>query len=87
MVCWQCCTGADCADDPQALAQGRLTCNAGGTCECESGYTFCRVLNPAPDEPGSRCTDTDIDRTNCGFCGNICMFGLEQRCVGGQCVQ
>src|SRR5262245_56252755 len=41
---------------------------------CEAGLTEC----------GSGCIDLDVDRLNCGACGNAC--GTDRVCTDGVCV-
>ncbi len=58
--------------DDGDLCGGFGACTA-GTCACPTGSTFC----------GAKCTNTQTDNSNCGFCGKLCQGGTS--CVGGIC--
>jgi hypothetical protein len=85
-VCWECCGDAACFENELYVAQGKLACRF-NICNCPDDQKLCPNINPAPDEPGTWCTDTYSDPENCGDCGIRCIFGLATRCVEGQCVE
>jgi len=56
---------------------------------CLAGTCVCPPEMPNLQDCGNgKCTDTNIDNKNCGFCGNLCDLPnlAYQKCEGGQCV-
>lgn len=56
-----------------------------GTCQCQSGWSICKVKNITkyPSYYEDICIDLRVDTNHCGRCGVKC--GKGQTCVKGQC--
>ena len=63
------------ASEVQLIYYARKTCSGSACNGCQHGETFC----------SSVCTDTTIDSSNCGGCGNTCNTAGGESCIGGTC--
>jgi hypothetical protein len=83
--CHKCCSGDDCAADPEALAQGLIACNASGNCECPTSFPdYCQDYGA--NNRGNFCTNTLSDAKHCGCCGFGCGCNTGEMCLNGDCV-
>jgi hypothetical protein len=93
-VCFNACEGVD--DTVKGGSGGKGSVDVGGSISIgmggDDGFGNGGRINVGGgtlEDAGTACDDVDLetDVTNCGTCGNVCLFtGADAECVKGECV-